>query len=42
MIKTDKEIKLERFCFPEYSVSFEAENIDEANKMLQNYLFPKK
>lgn len=41
-MKQEKEMKLEKFCFPEYSVVFEAENIEEANKMLQNYLFPKK
>jgi hypothetical protein len=35
-------VKLEKFCFPEYSVVFEAKDLQEANKMLQNYLFPKK
>lgn len=41
-MKQEKELKLEKFCFPEYSVVFEAESLEEANKMLQNYLFPKK
>lgn len=37
-----EEKKIEKFCFPEYSIVFEAKDLQEANKMLKNYLFSKK